>query len=272
MMNISYIGSKGFFIPAIIAAVMVTAGCEPASTNNAVDEQRLLQVSRAVQQDANRVSAADLADRLIKNQGNFEVIDLRTDDQFQVGHIQSSSHRAAGELLSGAGIAGLNPAKELVLVSTAGQRAASVATLLSLHGINASWLDGGYAEWLRYTTNPDASPAADAASRARQQAVACYFAGDYVAAAGLVVKSPAGFTPPLVPVSTAPTEPVDGVDDPLGLGLGLGGDDTLAGDALNEPVEAVADPLGLGLGLGGDNDPAGANTSAPAGLILGEGC
>ena len=60
---------------------------------------------------------------------------------------------------------------------------------------------------------------------ARQQAVSCWFEGDYVAAAGLAVKQdevrPAtgGFVPPLEPASPTHAEAVD----PLGLGLGTPG-------------------------------------------------
>ena len=69
----------------------------------------------------------------------------------------------------------------------------------------------------------------------RQQAVACYFAGDYVAAAGLAVKpqtQSAGYTPPLAPAE--PAASVEEVADPLGLGLGLGLDDLTV-----EDVEAI---------------------------------
>jgi hypothetical protein len=77
----------------------------------------------------------------------------------------------------------------------------------------------------------------DPKERAAYQAVACRFAGDYAAAAGLVPEAPATSTaqPPAA--------------DPLGLGLGLGLG-TPAVQPTAPATQPAADPLGLGLGLG----------------------
>jgi hypothetical protein len=104
-----------------------------------------------------------------------------------------------------------------------------------------------------------------ASEQAKKQAVACWFEGDYVAAAGLTVKqtTPAGgYVPPLEPV-TAEAE-----EDSLGLGLGIGlGPE----EAQEKPQE---DSLGLGLGLGLGPEDAQESEAAPTTgkLKIGEGC
>jgi hypothetical protein len=104
---------------------------------------------------------------------------------------------------------------------------------------------GGYSYWQAYLHDPQEAGIAemDPQQRAAYQAVACRFAGDYVAEAGLV---PEGVTVQAKPTGAA-TAP-----DPLGLGLGLG----LGTPAVQQPAppQPAADPLGLGLGLGVGSD------------------
>ena len=227
------------------SALMLAACDAPNATGHDIDSEQWTALTRVIQQQQDRVSAEQLADWIIKDTRDFEIIDLREPDMFDRGHISDARQQRLDQLLSSAGQASLSRHKKQLLVSADGQRAAQAAVLLRLNGFDAYTLQGGYQSWLAYTSNPQDDPDRDAAAMARQQAVACYFAGDYVADAGLAVKpqpQSAGYTPPLAPVEPAAS------------------------------VEEVADPLGLGLGLGLDEELESDTTPAPTGLILGEGC
>ena len=88
--------------------------------------------------------------------------------------------------------------------------------MLDLSGRDALALLGGFNYWQDYLHDPQKAGVVemDPAQRAHYQAVSCYFAGKYIADAGLPSKetAPAG-----VPKSTETED-----SDPLGLGLGLG--------------------------------------------------
>jgi rhodanese-related sulfurtransferase len=230
----------------LLAITSLLSGCNSSSnTSAAVDLQQINRLSQALVKDETMLSVIELSDWIIKDTRDFELIDIRNDSDFQIAHIKNAIHKSSADMFTQQGMNKLAKHKKLVVYSNTGQRSAQVATLLKLSGFNAFTLSGGYQQWLNYTANPETfSLNKDAHARARQQAVACYFEGDYIADAGLTVKQQnAGFTPPLVSVQTIET--VEEIADPLGLGLGLGMDDML------EP--SMADP-------------------APTGLILGEGC
>ena len=111
---------------------------------------------------------------------------------------------------------------------------------------------GGYNYWHPYLNDPEKAGVAemDAAQRAQYQAVACYFAGEYVATAGLLPKGEE-----VAPATTSSAAQQRDNTDALGLGLGLGSDQVQQLElptATPGPATKQADPLGLGLGLGSD--------------------
>ena len=246
-------------IPGLFA-VLATGGCSPSNGGAAVDQAALDRTARAIVRAEDRVAAPDLADLLISDRSSVTVLDLRPKAHFEAGHIEGARHGELTALLSPDGRAALADGSRLVLVSADGSQAAQAAALLRVAGIHAEALDGGYAAWRRLVEGGEDGVPVDAVAaraEAKRQAVACWFEGDYVAAAGLAVKQddarPAtgGFVPPLGPAT--PTRARG--QDPLGLGLEVPG---------TGPAE---DPLGLGLGLG----PTGG--AAPARkLKIREGC
>ena len=146
---------------------------------------------------------------------------------------------------------------DILVYSDRSDKAAQLTTLLRLNDIQAFYLIGGYSQWQDNMNNTSGNPSSTttAQTMAKQQAIACWFEGDYVATAGLVPKptlaAASGYVPPLQPAANQQ------VTDELGLGLGLG-----------LGPEQPADELGLGLGLG-----LGPEQTAPKGkLNIGEGC
>jgi rhodanese-related sulfurtransferase len=258
---------------AIVSTSLVAAGCAPGdSQSSGIDQNSLDLVARAIERQEDRVSAEALADRIISGRDDFVLVDVRPESQFEDRRIDTAVGMALPRLLSKEGRAELPPNRAVIVYSEDGSEAAQAAAILRVAGVDAYTLDGGYAAWLRYTSGPSGTPATaeEARQMAKQQAVACYFQGDYVAEAGLVVKSGTGYTPPL----ESAQETASGSEDPLGLGLGLGLGPESAQEPAAQPAQP-ADPLGLGLGLGvGPQGGAGPSPSAgtPGTLNIGEGC
>jgi rhodanese-related sulfurtransferase len=251
-----------YLLPPLLLAVAVGSGCSP-TPEAGLSDGKLGPVARAIIRGEDRFAVADLAQALIQDRADLLLLDLRPSDTFAAEHIEGAESLPLERLLSQAGLAELPSDRRLVLYADATAPAAQAAALLRLAGLDAYALEGGYRHWLDYTTNPQAAEGSDPQTRAQRQAVACYFQGDYVAAAGLAVKSDGGYRPPVSPVDQADT-------DALGLGLGLG----LGPASPPEPAPAAeADALGLGLGLGLGPADAPKPAAAPKGkLIIGEGC
>jgi rhodanese-related sulfurtransferase len=249
-----------YLLPPLLLAIAAGPGCSPAP-DAGLSDGKLGPVARAIIRGEDRFAVADLAQALIEGRADLLLLDLRPAEAFAAKHIDGARSLPLERLLSQAGLAELPSDRRLVLYAETTAPAAQAAALLRLSGLDAYALEGGYRHWLDYTTNPQAAVDSDPQTRAERQAVACYFEGDYVAAAGLEVKSGGGYRPPVTPVEQSEA-------DALGLGLGLG----LGPASPPEPApSAAADALGLGLGLGPADTPKPA--AAPRGkLIIGEGC
>ena len=218
-----------------------TARDEPVSTAAAL--------AQLVAAGNDHVTAQELADWLIKDRRDFELIDIRGPDDFSAGHIEGARHIPLARLFAEESLASLPAARRIVVYSNGSAHAAQAGLLLRLTGRDALALLGGFNYWQAYLNDPVKAGVAemDPAERARYRATACYFAGNYAADAGL---PPAGGTP-----ASAPAQPDTGAADALGLGLGLGSDQVQTlklPDAASAPEPSPADALGLGLGLGSD--------------------
>lgn len=264
-------------LPLAMLWLVASTGCTPEQDAAArLVDQRLEPVARAIIRGEDRFAVADLARALIEDRQDLLVVDLRPADSFAAAHIKGAENRPLDRLLSEAGLADLPADRMLVLYADRTAPAAQAAALLRLAGLDAYALDSGYQGWLDYVRNPEAAGEKDAQARAERQAVACYFEGDYVAAAGLAVRQ-AGYTPPVAPVEAPVNKP-----DPaaaraaaLGLGLGLGLGPTPAPKAPQPVAKPDTLGLGLGLGLGPADAPKPAAATAPPKkrrLKVDEGC
>lgn len=231
---------------ALILTAVALAGCTGDGRSDTSSTAATM--AQLVAKGGDHITAQELADWLIKQQGDFELIDIREDEDFNAGHIEGARHIPLASLFSEQSLASLPPARKIVVYSNGSAHAAQAGLLLRLTGREALALLGGFNYWQAYLHDPEKAGVAemDAADRARYQAVACHFAGDYVADAGLL---PAGSAPAGAAADTA------GPADALGLGLGLGNEQVQSMVLPNAtpPAEASpADELGLGLGLGSD--------------------
>jgi len=223
-----------FAIPLLITACDNNTGSQQG--------QILVQTASSIEKAETAISIDTLSDRIIKRQNDYQLFDVRPQADYAKGHIKTAKPVSGTELLSEQGIQNLNNGRQIYLYSGSSGRAAQLAILLRLQGIPAYYLSGGYNAWVRHMTNAPADSDKSASELAKQQAVSCWFEGDYVPAAGLAVKTTTGggYVPPLEPVQAAEEE------DSLGLGLGLG--------------------------LGPEGDLAPAPQSSGGTLKIGEGC
>ena len=231
----------------IILLALLLSGCGGAPSTD-VDSAVTMQ-ARRIAAGEDHISASELADRLVRDQRDFELVDIRDEADFAAGHIEGARHIPLAGLLAADSLASLPAGRTIVVYSNGSAHAAQAALLLNLTGRDALALLGGYNYWQAYLHDPEKAGVAemDPAERARYQAVACRFAGKYVAEAGLL---PEAGGQPAVP---APAAAAGQEADPLGLGLGLGSE-RVRDMELQETAQGPAedDPLGLGLGLGSE--------------------
>lgn len=240
---------SSFLVLLALAAALI-AGCSEAPSFDRSGAADALAKTIAAGED--HVTVAELADWLIKDQRDFALLDIRDKEDFDAGHIESARHVPLAALLSDASLVALPADGKVVVYSNGTAHAAQAALLLRLVDRDGYALLGGYNHWQAYLNDPEVAGAAemDPVQRAAYQAVACRFAGDYVAAAGLV------------PADAAQSAPSAPAADPLGLGLGLG----LGTPAVQQKVPATqpaVDPLGLGLGLGLGTDAVKGSPPSP---------
>lgn len=251
-------------VPVLLLSTLLW-GCGPAPEAPRVDPAQLDLLARSIAQGEGVISAAALADRLIQAPEDLMLIDLRPAEAFAADQIEGARNLPVAALTDPDSLGNQGLKRQLILYSEDSTAAARAQSLLQLAGREAWILEGGWQAWLAHLHQQD--PQASPQERAKRQAVACYFEGDYLAAAGLSVRAPearraaspaasAGYTPPLQAAA-----PQAATNQALGLGLeyGLGPEP--------KPV-GKPDPLGLGLGLG----PKPAEPLARPKLIVGEGC
>ena len=233
-------------LPMIIAVAGLLGGCSEEPQSDLTGTAARLAKSIAAEQD--HVSVAELSDWVIKDQRDYELVDIRDIADYDAGHIQDARHIPLAALMSDEALAALPRGRKIVVYSNGTAHAAQAALLLRLVDRDAYALLGGFNYWQAYLKDPDSAGVAqmDPVQRAEYQAVSCFFEGDYLADAGLL---PKGAGAP-VQADKAPREDAD----PLGLGLGLGSEEVqemgLQGESEPSPEASAADPLGLGLGLG----------------------
>jgi rhodanese-related sulfurtransferase len=233
-------------VPLVLGVVLlILTGC---GDQTAMDRRGLATaLAKTIAAEEDHVTVAELSDWLIKDQRDYELVDIRDKAEFDAGHIQGAQHIPLAGLMADDALAALPNGRRVVVYSNGTAHAAQAAVLLRLVERDAYALLGGYNYWQAYLSDPQSAGIAemDPTQRASYQAVACYFQGDYVAAAGLTPKVAALTTP-----VDAPTPPTAADSLGLGLELGLGSDEVRAGVAPEPAAEPAADALGLGLDLG----------------------
>lgn len=236
----------------LLSGMMLAAGLFAGCTQEAQPDTqaKAAALAKVIADEHDHVTVPALSDWIIKDRRDFELLDIRDAADFVQGHIKGARNVPLAMLLSVDSLATLPQGRKVVVYSNGTAHAAQAVLLLRLVDRDAYALLGGFNHWQAYLHDPAAAGVAemDPVQRAQYQAVACFFAGDYVAGDGIAGAAPKPAQAAEPPVSAGP--------DPLGLGLGLGlGSNELKELGLgSEPKSPPADPLGLGLdlGLGGE--------------------
>jgi len=158
-------------------------------------------VARAIIHGQDQVGVDTLADWIIQGKQDFMLVDVRPQDAFAAGHIKTAQSMPLTYLVERETISRLPRDRMLILYSNGNRKAAQAVVMLRLAGLDAYSLLGGYEFWSQHVLHPElpANAGDDEILRFRkQQAVSCYFSGNYKGGeAQPDTAAPAGFTPAL---------------------------------------------------------------------------
>ncbi|MFC4558582.1 rhodanese-like domain-containing protein [Virgibacillus kekensis] len=92
----------------------------------------------------NKVSPQDV-ERIIKEDNDIEVIDVREDEEVEAGKIPGAKHIPLAEIPES--VSKLDKDKEYILVCRSGRRSMNAALYLDEYGYKVSNMTGGMLEW-----------------------------------------------------------------------------------------------------------------------------
>ena len=137
----------------VILLALLLNGCGGAPSTD-VDSAVTMQAKRIAAGD-DHISASELADRLVRDQRDFELVDIRDEADFSAGHIEGARHIPLAGLLAADSLASLPAGRAIVVYSNGSAHAAQAALLLNLTGRDALALRGGYNYWQAYLHDPE---------------------------------------------------------------------------------------------------------------------
>jgi rhodanese-related sulfurtransferase len=100
--------------------------------------------------DLPKITAQQLKPQLDQNPTQILLIDVRTDDEFQTGHLPGAIHIPLNTIESGAALPQIRSQlgnKKLIAYCHSGRRSALAISQLQTSGITATHLIGGIVEW-----------------------------------------------------------------------------------------------------------------------------
>ena len=160
-----------------LAALLAACGKPPEP----VTRVSFTDVAQSAARQEDRVSVEQLAEWLIEERQDFDLIDVRSQEEYAKGSIKESRNIPLAELVADETIAGLPADRKVVVYSTGSENAAKGVTMLRLAGLDAHLVTGGYNAWHERILNPDI-PAEELDGESprvsAQRAYACYFVGD----------------------------------------------------------------------------------------------
>ncbi len=240
---------------AITAAVALLAtGCSPSEGPSSADLER---VGSSIARGEAVVTVPALSRRIVEDQGDFRLVDLRPVIAFEDGHIPGAMSVGVTEIVKADRAREVAGNRQLVLYSSDGIAASQASALLQLQGINAVALQGGFDAWFAYTSDPTHElPGQEPVlgSEERRQ-LARHFHGEDAAADAAPSGRDRAAALGLTPATPAAPAAAPQVDDPHGLGLQYG-----LGVGIDFELAAV------------EEEPAEEEPAPRRRLLIGEGC
>ncbi len=146
-----------------------------------------------------------MADWIISRKQDYRLLDIRSKEEFDDGHIKHAEHIPLAKLLLPETLESLPQERKLVVYSNGSEQAAKASVMLRLAGFDAYLLLGGYNHWQERILNPDIPDEAaddETPQDALKRAVSCYFStsGDQpvMKVRQIETKQPKGYTPPVL--------------------------------------------------------------------------
>ena len=119
-----------------------------ASLNVLADVKSKEEISREAKAKASHISSQQLSDYLVKKE-NIVLLDIRTEDEYEAGHIQGAQWLPRGTLEYSIQDIVTDPAARIVLYCNSGGRSAlATMTLGDMGYTNVVDLDGGFKAWV----------------------------------------------------------------------------------------------------------------------------
>jgi rhodanese-related sulfurtransferase len=160
-------------------------------------------ISQAASKAEDRVTVQQLAEWIVEDRQDYQLIDIRDSNTYQEDHIKGAVTMPLSVLTTADSLNKLSDSKKIIVYSNGSENAAKAVVMLRLLGLNSYLLSGGYNAWQQQVLNPDISPQAsddEAPQVAIQRAISCYFSGATGSAASPVKirkRQRQGFTPPV---------------------------------------------------------------------------
>jgi len=189
---------------ALVATLAVT-GCGGDKASETILSLETIAQTAAKKQD--RVMPEQVADWIISKKRDYRLLDIRSQDEFDKGHIEGAENIPLAGLILPETLESLPKERKLVVYSNGSEQAAKASVMLRLAGFDAYLLLGGYNHWQERVLNPDIpTEAADGETpqQALQRAISCYFADPGERTVSELPTAPVPvkpFTPPLAPAA-----------------------------------------------------------------------
>lgn len=169
------IRTKTGFLLAISALLLAACGAEQPTGASLTD------IAQAAARQDDRVNVEDLASWLVEERQDFVLVDVRSGEDYERGHIADARNIPIAQLLGEVALSGLPTDRKVIVYSNGSENGAKAATLLRVAGLDAHVVTGGYNAWHNRILNPDISLAeldGENPKISAQRAFSCYFVGD----------------------------------------------------------------------------------------------
>jgi len=150
------------------------SGGEPAAA-------KLTEVAQAAAREEDRVEPLELARWLVEEKGDLLLVDVRSAEAYQAGHIGEARNIPLAMLGDPANLADLPGNRKVIVYADRTENSAKASVILRLQGLNAHLLVGGYKGWNAQVLNPDIPAQAmpgESQEVAERRALSCYFVGE----------------------------------------------------------------------------------------------
>jgi len=150
----------GAAILVVVAVILMLLGSPPKLAPLRAAEE----IGAVVGNNEDKLSPMALAEWIIGETGDYQIIDIRDPRDFADFHIEGSVNIPLALLLSQEGISQLPNYKKIVLVFADGARAGQAWTVLRSRGFEAYILDGGIKGWWDKVMTPASVQTAESES------------------------------------------------------------------------------------------------------------